>query len=308
MDEHEFIQVENFEDVISFAKETVNQNHSDGYYLNFSLKVQFDINLINKPQLLDVATEAEDWQNPKQPEHLHINHGEYITEKGVRYIIEELKRKSHSNRALMSLINQGDIIESGDNPIPSFMVLQFSLEGTELYITTYFRALEVSRFLRINIEEIRLIAKEIYDEITNLSKVKLNIFAFRAYVKENQSTLKRQEIDLLQERHILTFMQNEPNKLIALLKEKKEESTVIENNSLHHIYEIMNDSYVNESIHYCFKGKLVNHLLEKCLASSQELINLREKTSHSDRIEEINLTYLRLLENFIGEIEKCFYQ
>ncbi|KKI86325.1 hypothetical protein [Shouchella clausii] len=307
MTEQEFRPVENFEEIITLAKETVNQVQN-GYRLNFTLKVQYDINIIKKPQLLDVAKEAEDWQNPQQPKHLHINHGKYITEKGVDYIIEELKRKSQSNRAVMSLINQGDIIDSGDNPIPSFMVLQFSIEGTELYITAYFRALEVSKFLRINIEEIRLIAKEIYDQIIGLTEVKLNVFAFRAYIKENQSSLKRQEIDLLKERHILRLMQDNPEKLIVLLKDKKEASTVIENKSLHHIYEILTDSDVNGTIHQCFKAKLIKHLLQRCLASSQELIDLRKKTSHSDRLEEANEAYLGLLGEFIGEVEKCLYQ
>lgn len=307
MVEKEFSPIEGFESIIDLAKELVNGTQSE-YRLNFSLKVQFDINLVNKPQLIDVAKEAEEWQNPKQPEHLHINHGKYITDKGVNYIIEELQRKSHSNRALMSLINQDDILESGDNPIPSFMVLQFSIEEKELYITAYFRALEVSKFLRINIEEIRLIAKKIYNEITNLSTIKLNIFAFRAYEKENQSTLKRQEIELLEERHILINMQKNAKKIITLLKEKKEESTVVENQSLQYIYKIIIDPEVNNSIEQCFKGPLISELLKRCLETSQELIDLRKKTSHSDRIKEINAEYLDLLEKFIGELEKCLYQ
>jgi thymidylate synthase len=97
---------------------------------------------------------AKDYQNPVKPPSLYINHGEYITSDGIVHIINELKLKQTSNRALLSLINQEDIIGSGDNPIPSFMVLQFSLEGEELYVTTYFRALEVANFLNVNLEEI----------------------------------------------------------------------------------------------------------------------------------------------------------
>ena len=83
---------------------------------------------------------------------LHINHGSYIGD-GLEHIIDELKNKPSSNRALFSLISQKDISKSGDNPIPSFMIFQTCIDDNILYCSVYFRALEVSTFLRINTEE-----------------------------------------------------------------------------------------------------------------------------------------------------------
>ncbi|MEK3885733.1 hypothetical protein [Paenibacillus sp. PL2-23] len=301
----EFIKVENFEEILSLAKEMVSVGD---YKLNFSLKVKYGIELVKTPQLLDVSTEAEAWQNPVQPTFLQINHGSYIGESGINHVIEELKIKQHSNRALVSLINQKDIMKSGDNPIPSFMILQFSQEGNELYVTAYFRALEVSKFLRINIEEARIIINQIYKEIPNITNVKLNIFAFRAYVKEQQTTLRKQEIDLMPERQLLILMQTNPKKMITLLKEKLHESTVIENGSLNLINEIINDSSARATLHKCFSGELLKDVLKKALASSQELMDLRRKTSHNPRINELNTEYLGYLNRFIEEVEKCLYQ
>lgn len=302
--ENDFKSVNNFEEIILSAQQIINAT-PDHYQINFSLKVQFGIDLIKTPQLHDVVTEAEAWQNTTKPEHLHINHGIYIGENGIDHVIDELIHKRPSNRALISLISQKDIVGSGDTPIPSFMLIQFSLEGSDLYVTTYFRALEVSKFLRINIEEIRLIIKKIYDQIPTISSIRMNIFAFRAYINENQSTLKRQKIDMLPGHHILRFMEDSPKRIVTLLKEKLEESTAIENSALRYIHEVINDQVVNEKIHSCFKGELTKRLLAVCLATSEELINLRKKTSHSERISELNKAYLKSLDGLIGEIEKC---
>ncbi|WP_078146185.1 hypothetical protein [Exiguobacterium sp. HVEsp1] len=304
----EFENISKFEEIVELAKITV-KDSSEPYKLNFSLKVDFDVNLVMTPQLYDVSTLAEEFQQVTKPEHLHLNHGEYITENGVNNVIQELKQKSQSNRAVISLINQDNIIGSGDVPIPSFMVLQFSLENNkDLYVTTYFRALEVSRFFRINLEEIRLIVKQIYDELINIKRVKLNVISFRAYINEQQGTLQKAEIDLIKEMHILTHMQKNPKKVISMLKEKKEESTIIDNKSLMHILDIISDSAVSDTIDSCFKGNLVKVKLESCISSSERLIDLRKKSSHGKQLEIENQKYLTSLDKFIEEVESCLYQ
>lgn len=301
----EFIQIEDFEDIIQQASQIISEPEKE-YKLNFSLKIEFDVNLTKEPQLLDVVDLAKDFQEVNRPDQLYINHGEYIKSDGIKHVINELKNKHTGNRAIISLISQDDILKSGDNPIPSFMVMQFSLEDQDLFVTTYFRALEVTKFLRINLEEMRLIINKINQSIHTIKLVKLNIIAFRAYIKKDINPLKRPEIELLPERKILKLMENQPKEVANLLEDKNSPSTVIENNSLKIINDIVNDSDCNQNIHKCFKEACFKNFLSQCLKSSNELIKLRESTSHSDQIDILSQQYLDLLKNLIKEIQtKC---
>lgn len=299
---HEFIPIGHFEDIIELAKQQVGQK---AYQLNFNLKLEYSTELISNIQLHDVATKAEDWQKVEKPDYLHINHGEYITKNGLEHLVEELKIKNDSNRAIVSLINQKDIIGSGDKPIPSFMLLQCGIEGENLYITLYFRALEVINFLRINLEEVRQIAYKICNEILSLSTVKLNIIAFRAYANERQNTLERPDIDLLEESRMTLYMQQNVNKIISLLNQKEQESTVIENSSFRMMYKIINDEEVSKSIHSCFKKQSVINHLDECIRLTDELMRIRTKASHHKDIEKQSNFYLTALGKLIEELEGC---
>ena len=301
----EFIKIDNFEEVIEQAKKIINQSPKE-YTINFSLKTEFHINLTKEPQLLDVQDLARNFQEYERPDTLYINHGEYIKSDGVEHVINELKNKHTGNRAIISLISQDHIFKSGDNPIPSFMVLQFSLEDKDLFVTTYFRALEVAKFLRINLEEIRLIINKIYQSMQTIKLVKLNIFAFRAYINQDINPLQRPKIELLPERRILKLMENKPEEIANLLEDKISHSTVVENNSLKIMNDIVNDSECNQNIHKCFKEACFKNFLSQCLKSSNELIKLRESASHGDNIDNLNQQYLHVLSKLIKEIqEKC---
>src|SRR4051794_35392915 len=132
MSSTDFVKITRFEEALELARRIV-AAFGKSYELNFSLKVSFDVELTKTAQLPDVESLAEDFQKFERPKRLHLSHGEFITEKGLPYIVDELRNKHTSNRAVMSLISQKDIIGKGDQPIPSFMVLQFGLEGDELY-------------------------------------------------------------------------------------------------------------------------------------------------------------------------------
>lgn len=165
---------------------------------------------------------AKKWQATTPSRDLYMTHGQYInlgSKPGLEFIIDELKSKPDSNRACLSLINMLDIIDSGDDPIPSFMVLQFSfLDGglKRLQVTAYFRALEVLNFLPINIAEICDIIRGIRSNFPNLEKVVMTIFAFRAYCRSGFSCLTKASID------IATPME------IAIAVEKQDLSKIIE--------------------------------------------------------------------------------
>jgi ribonuclease BN (tRNA processing enzyme) len=304
MSTNDFTPVTTFAEVIDLAKDVVTASKSE-YILNFSVKVCFSANLLKASQLLDVVKLAEDFQDVNKPEYLYINHGHYITAKGLPHVVEELKNKHVGNRAIISLINQNDIIGSGDDPIPSFMILQFSLESDELYITTYFRALEVSKFLRINLEEIRLIGKTVLGSIRKFKTVKLNIFSFRAYINENINPLVRPKIELKDDIEILKLMEKRPKELCELLREKLTASTVVETRALKVMRDIANDPNKNQDTKACFKMEYTKRKLKECVELGTRLIELRKGSSHAGDIDEANTEYLKVLEELVREIEKC---
>jgi len=301
--ELEFVNISNFEKAIQLAQNIVKISKKD-YKINFSLKVSFTAKLIKTSQLDDVVDLATDFQKIKCPKTLYLNHGHFITARGVDYVIDQLKNKQSSNRAIISLINQEIILNSGDNPIPSFMILQFSLEDNVLFVTCYFRALEVAKFLRINLEEIRLIINSIYNSIGKIHKVKLHIFAFRAYINKNINPLVRPEIELLDEKIILKLMEKKPDKIAHLLKQKLTDSTVIENRSIKIINDIVSNRVMNQDICEGFKKPYFVNKLQRCLDLCNKLMLLRKKTSHDKEISKLTKEYLSAIDVIIREIEK----
>lgn len=304
MFEDEFCEIKNFEEILEQAREKVSSSIKD-YTLNFTLKVSFNSVLVKTPQLLDFFEIAQEFQNLNKPETLYINHGQYIGPHGITHVINELRNKHTSNRALISLISQKDIVDSDDLPIPSFMILQFSLEEDNLYVTTYFRALEISKFLRINLEEIRIIADKICQSIRRIKKINLNLFAFRAYINEDLNTLQRPNIEFLDEIKLLKLMEKRPIELANLLREKLSVSTVIENGSIIAISEILSDDEKSQDVQAYLKTSYIKRILQKCIRTSNELISLRRSASHNGEINDLNQEYLDSLRQLIEEIEKC---
>jgi hypothetical protein len=300
----DFKHIEDFEDILTKAKQKIDSS-KEGYSLNFSLKVSFSISLVQNPQLIDSSELAKDFQNPERPDTLYMNHGEYIKPEGILNVIHNLMNKHNGNRAIISLINQDKILGSGDEPIPSFMILQFCIEDNILYVTTYFRALEVESFLRINVEEIRLIINQIYQSIRTIKFVCLNIFSFRAYSCKDINPLKKPEIELMDSILILKLMEKKPQELIRLLKEKLKPSTVVKNESLQIIYDIIIDDRKNDSINSCFKTSYIKTILKSCLEHSTALINLRKTASHDTQIDDLSSKYISSLNELISEIGKC---
>ena len=184
-------------------------------------------------KILEVFGDAAQWREPVPAADMYFSHGQYYGD-GLQHIIEELKEKPTSNRALYSLLAQKDISKSGDSPIPSFLTFQCSIEKSILYCTATFRALEVSSFLRINLEEIRQNLVEIYAAFPAIENVMLHIFAFHAYVGAPPvSALRRPKIDVTSEPKLLRLMQRgELNELDSLLGGLAKSTTVISSTRL----------------------------------------------------------------------------
>lgn len=156
---------------------------------------------------------AEDLQNPEKPAHLVLNHGEFFdrykatyNKSALEYVIEELKTKADSHRACISLYDMSTLISSDDKSIPSFMVMQAGMSDdmSQLSLTSYFRALEVSKYLPRNIAESCLVAEKLQSAFSfKFKELTITIHACNAYIKENYSCHEKAEIDMLGEAEIM---------------------------------------------------------------------------------------------------------
>lgn len=171
--------------------------------------------------------QARVWQSPNVPEDMFFTHGKYIDlgKKGGRsHLVDELRAKPDSNRACLSLIHMPDLVDSGDSPIPSFLLTQFSFEKSgveELHATAYFRAMEVCNFLPINIAEICDIIAHLRQEFPGIVRFNLVIHAFRAYANPSFQCLKKSRLDVLTAIDIAMMVERlEFSELIKLLESK----------------------------------------------------------------------------------------
>ncbi|OBZ07550.1 hypothetical protein A8L34_25795 [Bacillus sp. FJAT-27264] len=299
----EYSPIENFQQIIDMSKSLI---HGEKYRYNFMIGVSFDIRLVQRVQIQSHLSWAEKFQQINKPDDLYVNHGEYIGDEGIRFVIEELKRKPKSNRAMISLISQQHIVRSGDDPIPSFNIVQFGIEDKQLYITVYFRALEVSTFLKINLEEIRLITHQIQMAIRGLEQVNLLIHSFRGYILEDINTLVRPKIEQLKETHLLRILETDIPKLLSMLREKHATySTVVDNQSLYSIKANLTDEIVNQNINPRLKDRYVLDQLDECISLDERLKELRKGTSHDAELDETHRQFKDSLEKLIGAIEQC---
>lgn len=298
-----YTYVTDFEQIVKFAETLVKESGRD-VQLNFTLQVAFDATLLKEPQLQDVSQLASDWQAIDRPETLHFSHGQYIGEDGIQYIVDELRSKPDSNRALMSLISQEHLVGSGDTPIPSFMILQFSRVGETLYATAYFRALEVSKFFRINVEEIRLICERIRSDQRDIQLIHLTVHAFRAYFNRNINTLEVPRLDLLREVHLLKILESDPSELAGLIRDKKKHTTVINSNPFRLIAGLLADNKLSQKIPSHPNKPLIDRLLAEIIAKSQKLSDSRKSSSHHNDVQQDAEALAELIGQLAEECEK----
>ncbi|MBY5367397.1 hypothetical protein HFO91_09815 [Rhizobium leguminosarum] len=298
-----YTRVNDFEQIVKLAEALVKEDGT-AVQLNFTLQVAFDAELLKEPQLQDVSQWASDWQAIDRPERLYFSHGQYIGKDGVQYIVDELRNKPDSNRALISLISQKHLVGSGDAPIPSFMILQFSRVGETLYATAYFRALEVSKFFRINVEEIRQICECIRSEQRDIQVVHLTVHAFRAYFNPNINTLEVPPLDLLREVHILQILEDNPSELAGLIRDKKKHTTVIDSTAFSLIAGILADKRLSQKIPPHPNSPLIDRLLAEIIGKSQKLSNSRKSSSHHDDVQKDANALAELIGQLAEEFEK----
>lgn len=293
----EYKEINSLEEIVNHASEEI----LDGAgALNYLLPFTISIDAIKQQPIADVTAEAKLWADKTRPQELHINHGEFILD-GLEHITTELLDKKTSNRALFSLLSQKDISNSHDQPIPSFMLMQCSIHDDSLYCTAYFRALEITKFFRINLEEIRLKISTIHDSIPDFKKVNITIFAFRAYSNKNINPLRIPLIDRMSESKICVALQKNPAYISELLLEKIGNSTVVKTESIERII-----SATQELSDACvkFNRVFINTLAKQALQISEKLRSQRKINSHHEGIEATNAELNEKIKKISEELNK----
>lgn len=288
-----------------FHQEMVARVNASGESFNWHCDLDIPVTDLDRVRMVDVSEEAAQWRQKAPARDMYFSHGQYYGD-GIQHIIEELKLKPTSNRALYSLLAQRHISGSGDDPIPSFLTFQCSIERGVLYCTASFRALEVSRFLKINLEEIRQNLVEICAALPAIETVHIHIFAFHAYVRTAAAAaLRRPTIDVTSEPLLLRLMQKgDIRGLDDLLGGLERSTTVVSSRSLEALLGIlqMPDAGLHEDVQS--KRGLLGPQLKSAIEACGELTASRKGASRglntTAKIEAFHAAVQKLRETLLS--------
>lgn len=297
----DYPQCADLEQVATLARDAIAGSGKD-FVFNFCIKARFSADLLAEPQLADVTEQAELWQKTTRPEKLFFSHGEFLGPEAINHIAQELSGKPDSNRALASLISVKDIIDSGDLPLPSFLVFQCLIDGTTLYVTAMYRAMEVADFFRINLEEIRIMTRQVYEANRTVRDVALCVFVTRAYLKPGMSPLEKSELDLLSQLELVT---KHRDRLPMLLRDKRRQSTYPVSTGLRHLQEIAANEDLRSDMQIPGNGPGLQALLARAVNVTERLQELRRKTSHHSDITKLDGELHTTLERLADMIDKA---
>lgn len=190
--------------------------------INLILPYEFNIDILESKFIRSYENKANEWISDNPSEDMYFTHGMYYFGKvGQKYIADELKNKPTTRRAILNAFNMKELFDSSDTPIPAFIVLQFRIIGKILYLTAFFRALEVSEFLPINLTEICIHSKEICRKNIEINRIRLCIVATSAHVIDEFTCLRKAKIDYMEEAKIgVLVADKEKSELIRLLYNK----------------------------------------------------------------------------------------
>lgn len=270
--------------------------------VNLIITGEFSIEEANSEFILSFQKDARLWQNKNRPSELLFSHGEYIHRfgDGHAYILDELNNKIDSNRAVFSLLNMNDILNSGDGPIPSFLILQFGFKEESrktLCVTAYFRALEIQSFLPINIAEICENVKLLTNRFPTIEKFSICIHAFRAHVIDGFNCLKQAPVDALSPAEIAHAVERrQVNSIINWLTSKLcYQESIIETKGLKNL---LNSMVLSKD----FYGPCIT-ALESALKTMEKLEQARKHSSHSNQIQKMGSTIRNQLERAVKSLE-----
>jgi hypothetical protein len=270
-----------------------------GPFTTSVLAYEFSPDLVNSQFIKVHETKAEEWQTDHPPTNLFFSHGQYFHgEDGIQYVIRELKAKSSSRRALLSLANMDTFINSGDRAIPSFMIAQFAIESDVLYVTEYFRAIEVGSFLPINVTEAVLLAKRVIEAIRQPRVIRLLMLAFQAHLTPSFHCLEKAAVDMLKGGEIgVVVAQKNAAQLIEWLQGKKWFESEIDTHGLEEVL---------AAIKHCgdLYSTAFRSALEQSLHALFEIKKMRSSSSLESAIESRRRQYVELVDSAIAELRR----
>lgn len=256
----------------------------------------------------EVKKDAEDWQKNVKPRNLRHNHGEYMKVAGTDWkeiIVKMLDSNPTKKRAIISLLSSDTLnIDNLDGDMLSLNIIQFGFPNEkkdDLHITFYYRALEVRKFLKINIYEARLILEEILTEIGSICKVTFCIFAFRAEGKDNYPCCRLLELDSISEASLTKLLiKKEFKKIKGLLEEKGQYiDTVIDDGwiaKFRNVIEVVIEDADD-------RNKLLS-LLKDVGVANDNWKREREKTSSYDKTKNVENILSNAIKSLAEEIDK----
>lgn len=292
--------------------EVVKSTKEHGVIINFNMNIRTDLDRFNDDvqtifsEQIDIA---EQWQEETPPSTLYYNHGQYMF-KGkvdpIDYIINELKNKATSSRAIIPLINMEDVVGSGDNFLPSLDIIQFGFKEDnkeELHVTIYLRALEVNNFLKINLSEVYVMCKKISEKIREISILNITIFSFKAQYREKYSCFRKADIDMIEESDLMiSVIEKDINTIIDLLENKHELSeTVVHLDGVEKLERCIKN--YNRRKKEVYSEEICNSInyLKK---NMEKLKELRVSTSNYTEIDQEEKKVEALLQQLIKEFKK----
>jgi thymidylate synthase len=282
-----------------------------GKVTNLILTGEYPIGEANSDWVNIYTQKAKNWQAHPCPPILEFNHGQFIDKykkkyriTGINYLINELKQKTDSNRACLSLMDMDSIINKKDNPIPSFMLMQVSMsdDGSLLSITSYYRALEVSEFLPINIAENCLVVNKINEAFSSkIKKFSITIHTGIAHYVEHFSCLEKANIDIQKQIDIATKISSLNKKWIKEMLVNKKDLTEsrINQDGLTAILDAMK-SFNKEKRRKVYDANIITSL-ETALSDIKKFNLEKSKTSHSTNAKKI---YTEIKQNLEKVIQK----
>lgn len=198
-------------------------------------------------QKYDYFSLAKKWEADKLPPELYFNHGAcfYVNnQSGIDYVADQLKKKPTSNRIVLAAYNMENVIASLDDKeyLPSLESIQFGIRNVDtLMVHMQLRALEICRFLKINICEIDFILEELKKQEVRFEKVDIVVSAFRAQKREKFHCFLKAEIDTMKKSELdAKVMTGKIEYLCKLLKEKQDATeTINRKEGLERLYEAM---------------------------------------------------------------------
>jgi hypothetical protein len=173
-----------------------------------------------------------------------------------------------------------------------------------LYCTSYFRALEVADFLRINLEEIRINLIKILDNLVNVTTVRLGIFAFSAYNNPGQTPLERSKLDLMDRLAIDDEYKENPDRISELLEAKAAHTTVVDLSGLKAMQEWLSPTRKANWPKGFTNIPAIMSELSVALKLGTRLAELRHSNSHHPAIEEKAKEFSESIQKLAAEFRR----